>query len=170
MTPDTKDWTWVVERRCDECGLDASELGVGDLPELLRDATARWSEVLRRGDVRLRPAEGVWSPLEYAAHVRDVHRLFAERLRQVLAEDAPTFTSWDQDAAAVDGRYGEQDPVEVEVGLIEAAGDVAGRYARVRDDQLERTGTRADGRAFTVTSLGRYHLHDVLHHLWDVRG
>ncbi|HEY5013683.1 MAG TPA: DinB family protein, partial [Acidimicrobiia bacterium] len=24
ITPDTKDWTWVLERPCPECGFDAS--------------------------------------------------------------------------------------------------------------------------------------------------
>ncbi len=23
IQPDTKDWTWVLERRCDECGFEA---------------------------------------------------------------------------------------------------------------------------------------------------
>lgn len=33
----------------------------------------------------------------------------------------------------------------------------------------ERPGYRSDGAAFTVASLARYHLHDVVHHTWDVR-
>jgi len=28
---------------------------------------------------------------------------------------------------------------------------------------------RSNGDVFTVETLGRYHLHDVLHHSWDVR-
>ena len=28
---------------------------------------------------------------------------------------------------------------------------------------------RSNGTVFTVETLGRYHLHDVVHHLWDVR-
>ena len=52
-------------------------------------------------------------PLEYGAHVRDVHRKMAERLELMLTEDAPTFPNWDQDATAVEDRYGEQDPATV---------------------------------------------------------
>ena len=33
----------------------------------------------------------------------------------------------------------------------------------------ELVGRRSDGSAFTVESLGRYWLHDVEHHLHDVR-
>jgi hypothetical protein len=39
----------------------------------------------------------------------------------------------------------------------------------VPHDGWGRRGTRSNGDVFTVESLGRYHLHDVVHHLWDVR-
>ena len=83
---------------------------------------------------RERPAPGVWSPLEYGCHVRDVHVLFAQRLRAMLDEDEPTFANWDQDATALEGDYGSQDATAVAVELIEAAGTVAGIYATVTDD------------------------------------
>ena len=168
IEPDTKDWTWVVERPCPECGTDVTSWSIADLPAVLAETTRRWSEVLTRPDVAQRPDASTWSPLEYAAHVRDVHALFAERLALMLAEDDPTFAGWDQDAAAVEQAYADQDPVDVEVALIEAAGTVAGVYATVAPDQVLRRGRRGDGGVFTVESLGRYHLHDVLHHLWDV--
>lgn len=166
--PDTKDWTWVLERPCPECGLDATALGVGDLPRLVQDTTTAWTEVLARPDVRVRPAPTTWSPLEYGAHVRDVHAVFAERLRLMLAEDAPRFADWDQDAAAVAGDYAALDPDAVAVGLVEAAGTVAALYAGVGDAERDRPGHRSNGSVFTVETLGRYHLHDVVHHLADV--
>ncbi len=52
----------------------------------------------------------MWSPLEYACHVRDVHLLFAERVRLMLEQDGPTFDNWDQDVTAVESAYGSQDP------------------------------------------------------------
>jgi hypothetical protein len=42
-------------------------------------------------------------------------------------------------------------------------------FAGVTGDDWERTGRRSDGAAFTVDSIGRYYLHDIEHHLWDVR-
>ncbi|WP_426246612.1 methyltransferase domain-containing protein [Nocardioides sp. LHG3406-4] len=168
IAPDTKDWTWVLERPCPDCGLDASALALGDLPGLLRDTTVTWSQVLGLPDVRDRPDESTWSPLEYACHVRDVHELFAERLTLMLTEDAPAFANWDQDATAVASDYAAQDPADVDVALIEAAGTVAGLYATVTDETAGRTGVRSDGSEFTVTTLGRYHLHDIVHHLHDV--
>ena len=170
IEPDTKDWTWVLQRPCPDCGYDGSRLTTEDLPALLEETTGDWSEVLGGDAVRARPRPDVWSPLEYAAHVRDVHRVFAERLRLMLAEDGPRFASWDQDETAVAERYGEQDPAEVGTALAEAAADVASLYATVTDDTRDRPGYRSDGSEFTVETLGRYHLHDVVHHLWDVRG
>lgn len=170
IEPDTKDWTWVLQQPCVDCGFDADKVTTAELPEQLRSTTRRWSAVLRRDDVAARPAADVWSALEYGAHVRDVHRIFNERVRSMLEQEAPVFANWDQDETALAERYGEQEPVEVELALIEAAGEVAGRYAAVSGAEWERPGLRSNGSAFTVASLGRYHLHDVVHHLWDVRG
>lgn len=168
ITPDTKDWTWVLDRSCEECGFEAAAHEVADLSGLLHDTAMTWSEVLARPDAAERPAPAVWSPLEYACHVRDVHELFAQRLRLMLEEDTPTFANWDQDATAVADDYGTQDPTTVAVALIEAAGTVAGIYATVTDATRARRGLRSNGDEFTVESLGRYHLHDVVHHLHDV--
>ena len=168
IVPDTKDWTWVLERACAACGFDPTAQGLADLPRLVHDTAMAWSQVLARGDVAERPAPDVWSPLEYGCHVRDVHVLFAERLRSMLDEDEPTFANWDQDATAVDSDYGRQDATTVAVELIEAAGTVAGIYATVTDATKDRPGLRSNGDRFTVETLGSYHLHDVVHHLHDV--
>ena len=168
ITPDTKDWTWVLERACPACGFDPTAQGLGDLPRLVHDTAMTWSEVLARADVGQRPSPDVWSPLEYGCHVRDVHVLFAERLRLMLTHDDPTFDNWDQDATAVEGDYAGQDAGAVAVALIEAAGTVAGIYASVVGAEKQRGGVRSNGDRFTVETLGSYHLHDVVHHLHDV--
>lgn len=174
IVPDTQDWTWVLDAPCTECGYVAADHRVEDLPGLLRSTIELFGRALRAADVAVRPNAGTWSPLEYACHVRDVHVLFATRLRQMLSQDTPRFASWDQDETAVAERYAEQDPAVVDVELVEAAGTVAGLYATVTDATRERRGLRSDGREFTVETLGRYHLHDVVHHLhdvgWDLRG
>ena len=168
IVPDTKDWTWVLERACAECGFDPAAQGMDELPGLLHDTAMTWSEVLVRGDVGERPAPDVWSPLEYGCHVRDVHVLFAQRLRLMLEEDTPTFANWDQDATAVEQDYRSQDAAVVAVELVEAAGTVAGIYASATDVTKDRPGVRSNGDRFTVETLGTYHLHDVVHHLHDV--
>ena len=168
ITPDTKDWTWVLERPCPECGFEASAHDVSDLPDLLEATASSWTQVLGRGDATDRPRPEVWSALEYGCHVRDVHVLFAERVRLMLAEDVPTFANWDQDVTAVERDYGSQDPATVAAELLEAARAVAMLYATVTDAMRGRRGLRSNGDEFTVETLGRYHLHDVVHHLHDV--
>jgi hypothetical protein len=168
IEPDTKDWTWVLERRCPECGFEASSVEPASLPSRLRDSARPWAAALADPDCAVRPAENIWSPLEYACHVRDVHRVFDERLARMVAEEDPTFANWDQDATAVESRYDQQDPSAVVAELAAAAEAVADRYAAVPDDGWGRTAQRSDGARFTVTTLGRYHLHDAVHHLYDI--
>jgi hypothetical protein len=169
IAPDTKDWAWVLQRSCPQCGMDAGSLTAAQVPDLLRDNARDWLEVLARDDVAARRDAGTWSPLEYACHVRDVHLVFDRRLALILEQDDPTFASWDQDAAAVQGGYADQVPREVGVQLQEAAERVADRYAGAPDDQWSRTGRRSDGAVFTVTTLAQYQAHEAVHHLWDVQ-
>jgi DinB family protein len=168
IEPDVKDWTWVLERPCPECGYDGPGVAPQRLADLLHENTRGWYAVLDDADCAVRPAPHLWSRLEYACHVRDVHEVFARRVELMLAEDDPSFENWDQDATAVEERYDEQDPATVAVELVERAAVAAAAYAGVRPDQWQRTGRRSNGSVFTVETLGRYHLHDVVHHLWDV--
>lgn len=43
------------------------------------------------------PAPGKWSPVQIIAHLADCELVFAFRLRQTLAEDAPMIQPFDQD-------------------------------------------------------------------------
>ena len=169
IEPDTKDWTWVLERPCPECGFDASTTPFDDVPGQLRDNTAQWPAVLERQDAGVRSRPDRWSPLEYACHVRDVFGLYDTRLRLMLDEDDPTFANWDQDEAAVADRYGEQDPATVSADLVAAGNVLADNFAAVTAEQRGRTGTRSDGARFTIETFARYLLHDPVHHLWDVQ-
>ncbi len=116
----------------------------------------------------MRPAPDVWSTLEYGCHVRDVFRIFAERLRLMLPQDDPLFANWDQDATAVEDRYADQDPAVVADELRDAAAVIADRFSQVAGGDWERTGRRSDGAHFTVESFARYLVHDPVHHLHDV--
>jgi hypothetical protein len=168
IVPDRKDWTWVLERPCPECGFDAATATPEWVGTLLRHAADDWQEILRRDDVRTRPDDSTWSPLEYGCHVRDVFRIFDERLQRMLAEDEPDFANWDQDATAVEDGYARQEPGRVAVELAEAAERLATRFDAVHGAQWARTGNRSDGARFTVDSFARYLVHDPVHHVWDV--
>ena len=66
--------------------------------------------------------------------------------------------------------YGDQDPAVVAGELCQAATTVADRYDRVPDDGWDRRGLRSNGSEFTVATIAVYHLHDIVHHAWDVSG
>jgi hypothetical protein len=168
IVPDDKDWTWTLRERCPDCGFTAADVRADAVAPLVRDFTAPWVAVLARPGAAVRPAPATWSPLEYACHVRDVCRLFEQRLHLMLTRDVPTFDNWDQDETAVADRYGEQHPATVAGELADAATSFADAYAHVPSDGWGRTGIRSNGSEFTVLTLGQYGLHDLRHHLWDV--
>jgi hypothetical protein len=169
--PDTKDWTWTLQRRCPECGLSAGEIGLEEIATRAFVAAEEWVQILRSSPaVTARPQPQVWSPLEYGAHVRDVLRLFDARLQLILTDDDPTFENWDQDETAIRERYADQDPEVVADQLEAAAQSMVEHIRALREDQLGRTGRRSDGSEFTAVTLLQYFLHDVIHHLWDVTG
>lgn len=172
IEPDTKDWTWVLREPCTECGFVADSVERAQFGAVIRADALGWPAVLALPDAAERPDASTWSPLEYACHVRDVHRIFDERLRLMLTEDAPHFANWDQDETAVAERYDLQDPAVVGKELVAAAGQVAAQYDAVPADDdavWARRGLRSNGSEFTVDSIGRYHLHDIVHHTHDVR-
>ncbi|MDQ4124238.1 MAG: DinB family protein [Actinomycetota bacterium] len=169
IVPDTKDWTWVLERRCEECGFEASAFPRDQVGAMVRANAAEWRDLLALPEARMRPSDDRWSCLEYACHVRDVFRLYDRRLRMMLAEEDPLYPNWDQDEAAVSGGYDREDPARVADEIETAAEALARRFDGVQVDQWLRPGRRSDGAAFTVESFARYFVHDPIHHLADVR-
>lgn len=169
IIPEDKDWTYVLEQGCAECGLDVSSIDPGEVAALALENAAAWETLFERSDlVTVRPADDRWSALEYACHVRDVYALAQVRLGRMLTEDDPLFANWDQDATAVEERYAEQDPDIVLAMLAAEAKGFAAAFDAVAGGQWDRPGRRSDGARFTVASIARYFIHDPVHHVYDV--
>lgn len=168
ITPDTKDWTFVLEQTCPECGFDVRAFPRTDVGGMIRENVEAWKPLLVNPRVRERPSDDVWSALEYACHVRDVFALYQERLRMMLEQDDPAYPNWDQDAAAIEQAYGEQEPDRVSIDLAANGHTLADAFDGLEEEQWSRTGTRSDGARFTVESFARYLIHDPIHHVWDV--
>lgn len=169
IEPDTKDWTWVLQRTCDECGFDARAFPREQVGQMVRANAAEWKALLGHPLVARRPSDDRWSALEYACHVRDVFRLYDKRLEWMMTKNDPGFPNWDQDAAAVEDKYGEQDPGTVAREIQQAGAALADRFGAVEGAGWERTGNRSDGASFTVESFARYFIHDPIHHVHDVK-
>ena len=166
---DDKDWTWVLERPCRECGAAVQTLSREELAPRIRSTAAAWRDMLGRGALVTQPPHGAtrtWTILEYGAHVRDVFDLFEDRIRTMLKKrKPPTFKDWNQDDAAKG--YADEDPNKVAYALASNAGKIADVLDRVKGDEWAKEGKRSDGAEFTVESIARYLIHDFEHHLWD---
>lgn len=160
---------------CDECGFTYRDVPVTDLAGRILGDVAPYRAVVLAADadgtLRQRPAPEVWSGLEYTCHLRDVLVVQRERLQRVLDEDRPELASMGPDQRAVDDDYNGQDPGFVLDELDVAAAAFAERLATLEEGDWDRTGVYAfAGPAERdVAWIGRHTLHEVVHHLMDVR-
>ena len=171
-------WQWARAQveQCPQCGdnpasMDPSQLG----PALLESADA-WKAFLNGADelyLRAIPAPGVFSPIQYGAHVRDIQRVYGDRILLMLQEDNPTFPQFNPDESA----WLAYNQVEVEV-LAREIGEQAQRLAGILQglgpDDWARTMIRDGGSdgifSFTVVGLACYAVHESRHHLLDANG
>ena len=149
--PDDKDWTWVLERPCPDCGFDAAR-GAG--PEGRRTGPGRRELAAgagRRRMSRRRPAPQVWSVPEYGATAGTCTRSSVGGSNLMLQQDDPQFPNWDQDVTALEKRYWEDDPAVVAVELALRRAAAADGFDAVTGRQWARTGRRSNGSVFTVS-------------------
>jgi hypothetical protein len=173
---DDRPWVKTQTEPCEECRFDPTDLGPEDVAAAVRDLGRKYRMPLSRflpgedGDalLRTRSAPDVWSPLEYACHVRDVLAVFAERTQRTLVEDDPDYGWWDHEAAVTDEDYNGQDPPAVADALTANAEAYAAVLDTVPFSGWKRTGRRRGGEPFTVLGLARFAIHEGRHHLLDV--
>lgn len=158
---------------CDECGYDYDTLPRNALAQRmisLADAVARSLRLLEDSAARLRPADQVWSPLEYGCHVRDVLLFQDRRVRQAQQEDEPTFAPMRRDELAVTERYNEQNPADVADATTKAAVALADTMNSLPEEGWLRTGKygHPQPRVVTVEWVARHTVHELVHHLLDI--
>jgi uncharacterized damage-inducible protein DinB len=96
--------------------------------QALEQGPKRLAELTRTLDdavLRRKPAPEKWSALEVVCHLRDVERLWADRLVKTAFSDRPAFYMLDVDALAVRNRYNTQD-----------LGPAIKEFVRLREDNL----------------------------------
>ncbi|AQP51181.1 DinB family protein [Tessaracoccus flavescens] len=151
---DDKDWTWVTQRACTECGFDPAAVTPEAYPEQITTLSERFRVVLDLPDAEERPSPQVWSAIEYGQHLADVCEVMAQRLDAILEADGlAEFDSWDGEAASVEREYWRAS---------------ANSFAAPSGDQWQLRGRRGDGVEFTASTLGLYLLHELAHHTHDV--
>lgn len=159
-------WSAPPVGPCAQCGVDASQAPPDDLGPAILAVLPRWAVALMRPGVGGSAGPLTWSVLERAVHVRDLFGAVAGWLGRMLHEDDPLLEDWSGHRAPT--RDGAPDPVRVAVELEDAGRAVAARLSALARGPLAHRAHGPDGPPVTVLSLGRYLVHDVVHHLHDV--
>jgi hypothetical protein len=139
-----------------EAVIDAMERAPRVVVPLVREVPA--------AHLKRRPTPGKWSAHDHACHLAVVHRLFFDRLEQMLASPAPVITPYDP---------GTQDPddallrLDLEGSLASYVRDRAALVARVRrlsEAEWHRTAEHGEYSHYSVFIMFRHlALHDFLH-------
>jgi DinB superfamily len=158
---------------CEECGftyrLDEAETAGPSIVE----AAGRLAAVLGDGDgaeLRRRREPDVWSPLEYACHVRDVFLVQRERVFAARRVDRPELEPMGRDERVDYDGYAAQDPADVARQIGDAARLFANVLARLDAADWERTVVYAWPVVAerTVRWVAVHTEHEARHHLMDV--
>ncbi len=160
---------------CEACGFVDEAVGMADAVAALRGFGRRYRAPLTRflpgedGEVvlRERPQTGVWSALEYAAHVGEVFRNYDEWVRRSLVEDNPVIDAPTPDEAAEEGRFNEADPVAVADDIAARAEALAVTFEGVAPEHWRRCHVRR-GEERSVLFTARRAVHEGNHHLLDI--
>jgi DinB superfamily len=160
--------------RCEECGFDPAELRPQDTIVAIRSFGRRYRAPLTRGlagedldaIVRASPGPGVWSALEYAAHVSQLFAEFDGRVRAALAGDVPDeVVDWEGRVAAASAGLEREATAEA---VDDAADSLATTLSELNEDEWELPTVTGRGREVPVSELAVIAVHEGSHHLLDV--
>ena len=115
----------------------------------------------------------IFSPVQYGAHVRDILRVYGDRILIMLEEDSPVFPQFNPDESVWEG-YNRLGRDELADDLEAQAGRLATILEGLQPAQWSLTMTRDGGGdgvyRFTVAGLASYAVHEAHHHLLDANG
>ena len=164
----------MVQQRCEECGYAYNLAAANEAGDEIRSGAAELAQLLTAtGQTTLaqRTAPELWSPLEYACHVRDM--LLAQRERVLLARrvDVPESVPMGRDERVAHEGYAEQDPAEVAEEVTMAARLLANALGRLdaADWELRLVYNWPERTERTLRWVAAHTLHEVRHHLLDMR-
>ncbi len=166
------DWVRIQADPCPQCGQDPARIPDDELGAAgIEEATA-WHGFLSTAApqvLRTHPAPGVYSPMEYAVHVRDMYRVFGDRILLAVEQDNPSVPSFDPTDAEF-AIYNALDPAAVAIEIRTEADRLASILGGRRPGDWDRTAMRDGTDRFTVGGLARFAVHEAHHHLLDANG
>ena len=165
----------TTTRHCLICGIERETPeplleGFARAPELIADALAHATAAGHAG----------WTPAEVVSHLADTEMNFGARIRQVLAEDEPLLTSYDQERWARALGYTRRDPAlaletfgvcrAASIELLRAARPADWQRAYVQTPEGWRPGDAAAPTRRTLDDLVRHRADHDLQHLRQITG
>lgn len=157
---------------CAECGFMYDLADADRAAEAILAGAAEAGAALRGpGDKRTRRRPDVWSPLEYACHLRDVLLVQRERVLAARRNDRHVCTPMGRDERVDHDGYGEQDPEDVARQLTDAARLFANVLDRLHAEDWTRVLVYNYPRPTEVSLrwVAVHTAHEVRHHLGDMR-
>jgi hypothetical protein len=171
-------WQWARAQtdRCPQCGDHPAAMARDSLGEQLIESAVAWRAFLLDADrtyLRTVPGPGIFSPLQYGAHVRDIQQVYGDRILLMLERENPLFPQFNPDEGEWESFNGLA-PDALADGIEVQARRLAGILDDLRAEDWERTMTRDGGSdgvyRFTVAGLASYAVHESHHHLLDANG
>ena len=163
----------MTVERCQECGYTYDLTAATRSGDEIRGGVAELARLLSTVEpatLARRTAPELWSPLEYACHLRDV--LITQRERVLLARrvDVPAAVPMGRDERVAHDGYAESDPAEVAEEVTVAARLLANTLRRLDTPDWERrivyNWPQRSERTLRWVAVNT--AHEVRHHLLDI--
>ncbi|MBI3402636.1 MAG: DinB family protein [Acidobacteria bacterium] len=114
--------------------------------------------------LKRRPAPTKWSAHEHACHLAVVHRLFFDRLEQILVAPTPIITPYDPGKSDPDDRLLKMDLDTSLKQYVEDRGRLVERLRKLSDREWNRTAEHGEYSHYSVLIMFRHlALHDFFH-------
>lgn len=127
----------------------------------LRDAIQGMS----RDDILARPIAGKWSTLELVCHLSDFEPVFADRMKRVIALEAPVLQGADENEFARCLAYAERD-ISEELALMELVRSQMARILWSLPSQAwDKKGIHSEKGPVTLKMLLEKSIGHIQHHL-----
>jgi hypothetical protein len=163
---------WVTDQ-CPDCGFVYDLSQSGRVGRDIRERVAEVVAILRAREVNLRSRRqpGVWSPLEYGCHLRDMLLVQRERVLAARRVERPDCSPSGRDDRVMHDGYAEQQPEDVARQLSDAALLFSNVLARLAADDWDRAVIYhyPETRERSLRWVAIHTLHEAQHHLLDIR-
>jgi hypothetical protein len=159
---------------CLECGFEYDLALAPEVSTLATSHADTYADLLRADPpptLRRRSAPEVWSPLEYACHMRDVLLVQRERVLAARRGDTPVAEPMGRDERVEHDGYADQRPADVARQLQDAAALFANVLDRLSPADWERALIYPfpEREERSLRWLAVHTLHELRHHLLDIR-